>query len=254
MVLQYAKPYVSSEDIDKGSRWLTDIIGELETSYYGILFITKDNFDAPWLNFEAGALTKAVQKNRVSPFLFDLKVTDFSGPLTQFQASTFENLDVFKLLLSINRASEAHESLPEDRLRKTFEVWWPQLDQGLKPLLSQSQRNVASSKPTKEQRMIEEILELVRGHQSILRSPEVLFPQEYFDYLLRVSREGTLPNDSEAQEAVRNIERTIFRLKEEFQTLQPRIKGVPKSQLRALERLIEQLEDPMRLIVKSWNA
>ena len=57
-VLQYAKPYVSSQDIDKGARWTTDIAKELHESAYGILCITRENIEAPWINFEAGALSK----------------------------------------------------------------------------------------------------------------------------------------------------------------------------------------------------
>lgn len=40
-VIQSVSPYVSSEDIDKGSRWSTDIADELDESTYGILCVTK---------------------------------------------------------------------------------------------------------------------------------------------------------------------------------------------------------------------
>ena len=59
-VIQSIKPYVSSKDIDKGARWSTDIAKELEDSYFGIICVTKSNINAPWINFEAGALSKAV--------------------------------------------------------------------------------------------------------------------------------------------------------------------------------------------------
>lgn len=78
-VIQSIKPYVSSEDIDKGARWSTDIATELENSTFGILCVTKDNINAPWLSFEAGALSKTMDKSFVSPFLFDIrgqKLTD----------------------------------------------------------------------------------------------------------------------------------------------------------------------------------
>jgi len=58
-VLQFVEPYVSSEDIDKGARWSTDIAKELEESSFGILFITKDNIEAPWVNFDS-SLTVAL--------------------------------------------------------------------------------------------------------------------------------------------------------------------------------------------------
>ena len=63
-VIQSIEPYVSSEDIDKGARWSTDIASELADSSYGILCVTKDNLHAPWLTFEAGALSKTMDMNR----------------------------------------------------------------------------------------------------------------------------------------------------------------------------------------------
>ena len=72
-VIQSLEPYVSSEDIDKGARWSSDIAKELEDSTFGILCVTKDNLHAPWLSFEAGALSKTMDKSFVTPFLFDIK-------------------------------------------------------------------------------------------------------------------------------------------------------------------------------------
>lgn len=75
-VIQSIEPYVSSEDIDKGTRWSIDIAKELEDSSFGILCVTPQNLNAPWLNFEAGALSKAFENSFVSPFLFGLKPSD----------------------------------------------------------------------------------------------------------------------------------------------------------------------------------
>ena len=52
---------------------------ELENSTFGILCVTKDNINAPWLSFEAGALSKTMDKSFVSPFCLILrgqKLTD----------------------------------------------------------------------------------------------------------------------------------------------------------------------------------
>ena len=89
-VIQAVKPYVSSEDIDKGTRWSTDIAKELESSSYGILCITSANMEAPWVNFEAGALSKAIDKSDVAPFLFNVKRSEVQGPLLQFQSTVYE--------------------------------------------------------------------------------------------------------------------------------------------------------------------
>ena len=83
-VIQSIEPYVSSEDIDKGARWSTDIAKELEDSTFGILCVTKDNLEAPWLSFEAGALSKTMEKAFVNPFLFDIKRSEVKGRFCNF--------------------------------------------------------------------------------------------------------------------------------------------------------------------------
>ena len=46
------EPFVSSEDIRKGKRWQIEIEKELEASNFGIVCLTPDNTEAPWLLFE----------------------------------------------------------------------------------------------------------------------------------------------------------------------------------------------------------
>lgn len=122
-VLQAVQPYVSSEDIDKGARWSAEISSQLEASKYGIICVTADNIAAPWLNFEAGALSKSVKESRVSPFLFG--INNVTGPMKQFQTTVYEHDDMLKLVASINNAC----SSPLDKviLEETFEMWWPRL-------------------------------------------------------------------------------------------------------------------------------
>lgn len=59
MVIQKIEPYISTE-IEKGTRWASDIASELEVCAFGIACVTQENKDAPWLLFEAGALSKSV--------------------------------------------------------------------------------------------------------------------------------------------------------------------------------------------------
>jgi len=174
-VIQTIDPYVSSEDIDKGARWSTDIAKELEDSTFGILCVTKDNIDAPWLIFEAGALSKTMDKSFVSPFLFNIKRSEVDGPILQFQSTIFQKEDIKKLLGTINKASDT-DRLTEERLNKAFEVWYPTLEEELKKL---SNKEDSEEKPTKKtetnnlaNEILEEILDLTRSNQKLLRNPE----------------------------------------------------------------------------------
>lgn len=184
-VIQSLTPYVSSEDIDKGARWSTDIAKELEDSTFGILCVTKDNLEAPWLLFEAGALSKMMDKSSVCPFIFDLKRAEVKGPILQFQSTIFDKDDVKRLLLTLNKAC-GDSGLKEDLLSKTFDVWWPNLKDSLDAIKGESsEEEKPSTDKSFRNEMLEEILELSRTNQKLLRSPEVLFPPEYIEFIIR---------------------------------------------------------------------
>ena len=195
-VLQSLDPYVSEEDIDKGTRWSTDLSKELEASSYGILCITQENISTPWLNFEAGALSKSVDQSRVAPFLFGLKRSEVKGPLLQFQSTVAEREDVLKLVHSLNNAEEA-KSIEDARLDEIFEVWWPKLEESLGALDTDTgpKHDDQEQKADHDHRtadILEEVLELVRRQQKFLHSPQELFPEEYIAHVLRRADRGLL--------------------------------------------------------------
>lgn len=168
-VLQIVEPYVSSEDIEKGARWSAEIAQQLNDTAFGIICVTKDNVGSPWLNFEAGALSKSVDTSRVSPFLLDLRPADLVGPLSQFQATLPQLEDVTRLLTSINSSCE--RPVNETRLGKTVEMWWPALEEQLGA--TRSEDGPAEAEPQRETAdMIEELLEITRGIQRRLLGGE----------------------------------------------------------------------------------
>lgn len=172
-VIQSIEPYVSSEDIDKGARWSTDIAKELEDSTFGILCVTRENLDAPWISFEAGALSKTVDKSFVTPFLFDIKRSEVDGPMLQFQSTVFEKDDIKKLLHTLNKAC-GESGISDVMLDKAFEVWYPTLEKELNALHDidddVSEDDDETDVHTSE--IIEEILELSRDNQKLLRNPD----------------------------------------------------------------------------------
>lgn len=174
-VIQSIVPYVSSEDIDKGARWSTDIAKELENSTFGILCVTKENLNAPWLSFEAGALSKTMDKSFVSPFLFDIKRSEVNGPILQFQSTVFQKEDIKKLIYTLNKAC-GESGIADARLEKSFDVWYPPLEQELNKLknvpdeLGEIKKHETDKAHTSE--ILEEILDLSRNNQKLLRNPD----------------------------------------------------------------------------------
>lgn len=190
-VIQSIKPYVSSEDIDKGRRWSIDIAGELKDSNYGVCIVTKENVHAPWLNFEAGALSKIVNKANVSPFLFDIKGSEIPNnhPLTQFQFTIFEKKDIRKLIHSINNQLDEENKLNDSRINKSFERWWSDLETKLTELKKRNANYIGKIEKDEQPNILEEILELVRNQQRILNSPEKLLPDKHFEKVLSIFHE-----------------------------------------------------------------
>jgi hypothetical protein len=163
-VIQRVKPFISSRDIETGSRGNNDMAKELQDTSYGILCITKDNLQAPWINFEAGALSKFVDESRVTPYLFNLKGSDIGQghPLLQFQYMKFEKEDVRKMLKELNKACEP-DCLEESDLNEIFEMWWPKLEEKLNAILEASVKNNACDTEKRSQEdILEEVLSLVR--------------------------------------------------------------------------------------------
>ena len=132
-MIQSVVPYMSSEEIVKGARWSSSISGELESSNFGLICLTPENTDSPWLHFEAGALSKVVNNSSVAPLLFELKPSDVQGPLAQFQLTNLDREDVTKLLKSINSAC-LEDALEESRLVKVIDYGWDDFIEKIKSI------------------------------------------------------------------------------------------------------------------------
>jgi hypothetical protein len=84
---------------------------------------------------------------------------DIKGPLVQFHATKAEKQDTKKLVNTINRALGA-ESLPDEKVDKAFEKWWPDLEKSLSSI------SILESTPRtgrSDREILEEILELIRA-------------------------------------------------------------------------------------------
>lgn len=165
-VLQAARPWMSSEDIDKGARWSKELSQRLNECSYGIICVTAENRDTAWLNFEAGALSKVVDSARVAPLLIGLNKSDVTGPLAHLQLTDIDHNDVLLLIQSMNRAL-GENAVRSDLLGEIFDRWWPDLADQLEALaaaeLSEHGRDTRT-----DRELLEEMLNMVRSHDSQL--------------------------------------------------------------------------------------
>lgn len=167
-VIQAVKPYFSPSDIDKGARWLTEISRELEHCIIGLLILTKQNLEAPWMMFEAGALSKNIDKAKICPMLFGVEPTDIKGPLTQFQATPFNKEEVCRLIKSINQEL-ADQKLESDVLDNVFEKWWPDLEKKIQSVKSTKTKETVRD----DSDILKEILTLTRSINSRTQDDDI---------------------------------------------------------------------------------
>ena len=149
-----------SDHISPGELWLQRLGKELEQSEFGILCLTQDNYEAPWLLFEAGALGKKFGTSRVVPYLIDdLPPNSEKSPLQQFQNVRADQQGTFRLVETINEKRENPK--PSDRLERSFKRWWPDLEERLAGLRDANRDQPAT-------RSDRELLELISKHVDAL--------------------------------------------------------------------------------------
>lgn len=159
-----------SQDIEKGRRWEPEIADRLERSKVGIICLTNSNLDARWIHFEAGALSKT-KDAYVCTLLLDIKSSDVDWPLAQFQHTTIEKDQIFKLLKTINGVVETsgEKSLTEVRLKDVFETYWPRLEEVFQQSTTLQESATSPSRTTDE--ILEEMLEILRNQERLLSYP-----------------------------------------------------------------------------------
>ena len=157
-VIQSVAPFMSASDIEKGSRWANELASHLEEAQFGLICLTPENLEAPWLLFEAGALSKSIDNSRVVPYLYGVSQAQLEGPLAQFQAAFANKDSTLDVIKSINGASEENR-LESTRIETAFETWWPQLES----VFTNIPETTEKASPSRTDRdLLEEILRLSR--------------------------------------------------------------------------------------------
>ena len=191
-----------------------------------MICVTSDNIDAPWLLFEAGAISKTVGQVLVCPYLFDVEEIDLRGPLAQFQAVRAQKEGTKKLLCTINEVLR-EQAVESRQLDDQFEMWWPRLESNLK--------NIPPAMPGVFQKrdqedILKEILGLVRVLEMRPELDRLLAINEETLQLLRrqASFLATMWNLADAsifEDVAENERLAIFNATELIQSVESKIES-----------------------------
>lgn len=132
-VINQVEPWMSASSLESGKPTIAQISEALETTNFGIICVTPENQRETWLNFEAGALAKAVKSASASaiPLLVGFgNFSELDAPLSNYQAHMSTKDDLKKIVHSLNDALGTAKR-PTTQLDAAFEKWWPDLEENL---------------------------------------------------------------------------------------------------------------------------
>lgn len=164
-VIQAIRPWISTRDIDRGALWFSEISDQLKDTTVGIVCLTHENKNRPWILFESGALAKGLSSNRVCTLLVDLKPADLEDPLAQFNHTLPDKDGLWSLVRTLNSCLGT-SGLDERILEQVFATYWEQFDSKFKQVLKQFPPS-EKPEPRSEKNLLAEILDNTRmlGHR-----------------------------------------------------------------------------------------
>jgi hypothetical protein len=171
-LVTFAKPWISP-DIPKGAHWPTELADRLRYARAGIVCLTPENVNDPWVLFEAGALTQTPLE-RVWTVLLDLAPSDVPPPLGLRQHTEIKDKEDFlKMIDGINATTDSpHEQAD---LQQLFDKLWPDLDAAVNKIRTTTVTAVMPA-PRPDEEVLAEILEQVRetGRVTTWRTDKML--------------------------------------------------------------------------------
>ncbi|WP_336346847.1 hypothetical protein [Pseudomonas monsensis] len=171
-VLQASEPWISTQHIDKGAVWFSEISDQLRDTAAGIVCLTQENKNKPWILFETGALAKGLSASRVCTFLVDLSPTDIEDPLAQFNHTTPDRASVLRLVKTLNSCLE-NGRLDERILSQVFDTYWPKFESDFKATLASTEQQTPAPARS-EDSILAEILANTRALSGRVREIEHL--------------------------------------------------------------------------------
>jgi hypothetical protein len=139
LVINAVRPWLSGENIRKGSTWFPEVIEALKEMDVGIFCLTRQNLGAEWIHFEAGAIAANPRSTRLCTYLLDVDNGEVGQPLGFFQHTCITRTDTWRLVQTLNTARDSW-LVRERGLARAFRLLWPELEQVLRRVLGDEQK------------------------------------------------------------------------------------------------------------------
>ncbi len=134
-------PWISSEDICKGSKWFPELQDFLEQTRICIVCLTPENIKSQWIYYEMGVIAGKGPEVLICPYLLHIEPRTLHGnPLSQWQCTVADEDDTWKLIKSLNtKALDSKHDVSV--LEGNFKSRWPDFQQRI-DIISPTDLNV----------------------------------------------------------------------------------------------------------------
>lgn len=169
-VINQVQPWMSAKSIESGKLSISQISDALETTNFGIICVTPENQYETWLNFEAGALSKAVKGANASaiPLLVGFDgIAALKPPLSNYQAHLAIEQDIKVIVHAINDALTAPRDIAQ--LDAAFDKWWPDLEVSIKEAEQWAASTTRTTPATRERMQEQKIDEVLQSVKTLMR-------------------------------------------------------------------------------------
>ncbi|MCW1887699.1 toll/interleukin-1 receptor domain-containing protein [Luteolibacter flavescens] len=242
-VIQTLQPWISERDIDRGALWFSEIGDQLQEVKAGIVCVTAENREKPWILFESGALARGLRSQRVITFLVDVEKSEIRPPLSEFNHTQPTKADMWHLVRTLNSLL-CDSSLKEGRLNSAFSKYWPDFEERFAKILIDCP--VGAPMPARsESDKIDEILQHMRGMDRRIREIEEASPTAKTTYIRPLQAKAPSTTSAAMFSLLKDILDAHSVSTEDTKQLVTRLMsaGLPKNKATALAGLLELTED-----------
>lgn len=243
-------PWFSDTDIPAGATWFGEIQGRLIGSHYGIVVVTVANWKRPWLNFEAGSLSKQLNedKNRVTPVLVNFQdMTQLTGhPLEQYNAVMLNEDGMWRLCESIALSADRNVAHVQQR----FAQMWASLELQIKAAKAATDEDQPPAPEVSEPQRLDALTTAVRSLEAtvtqLARTNAAYFIPSERTRLISFSNDekaAIMNSIREITSRYRPIKRVIFKENNLGQTTAHMTLGGKALRAAEMKELVNDLSD-----------
>src|SRR4051794_23685778 len=123
-IIKDVQPVLSTE-FQKGTEWSRQLLRDLKQASTGIVFLTPENMQAPWIHFEAGALATAMGNcgGDLFTYCYDFDPSRLVGPFSAYHSTTATKEDSRRLISDL--CTVLRRRPPDERI---YSAWWVGLE------------------------------------------------------------------------------------------------------------------------------